>query len=265
MDFSLTTTFRELLLAFTFTLPRLIACFMIFPVLSKRALGGVLIRNGLIFTLALYMLPTVVQTIPDLSLSTLEIAAIFIKEIVIGAIIGFCAAIPFFAIEAAGFFMDNQRGSTIASSFNPALESEASTLGIFFTQVLTALLFTSGAFLFFLDAFYQSYVSWPVTTFLPSFSFEVLQFFLGKMALLLALAVLLCYPVIIGMFLSELALGLVSRFAQQLNVFAESLTIKSAVAITILILYSDIMLTIATNYLFELSTIFNELHILFTS
>jgi type III secretion protein T len=45
----------------------------------------------------------------------------------------------------------------------------------------------------------------------------------------------------IMMFLSDMGLGLMNRFAQQLNVFTLSMPIKSALALFVLILYLPIL------------------------
>ena len=49
-------------------------------------------------------------------------------------------------------------------------------------------------------------------------------------------------PVVIAMFLSELGLGFISRFAPQLNVFFLSMPVKSAVALLMLILFWGILI-----------------------
>ena len=48
---------------------------------------------------------------------------------------------------------------------------------------------------------------------------ESAYFFIDQFEMMLKLCVLYSAPIIIGMFLAELGLGLISRFAQQLNVF----------------------------------------------
>ena len=40
---------KDILFIFTMGLPRIMACFVMLPILGKKMLGGTLIRNGLIF------------------------------------------------------------------------------------------------------------------------------------------------------------------------------------------------------------------------
>ena len=50
-------------------------------------------------------------------------------------------------------------------------------------------------------------------------------------------AIAISAPVVAALFLSEMVLGLLSRFAPQVNAFALSLTIKSVIAFAILLIY----------------------------
>ena len=56
-------------------------------------------------------------------------------------------------------------------------------------------------------------------------------------------------PIVSMLLFSEIILGLLSRFAPQMNAFSVSLTVKSAVAFIVLILYLG---GIVSNYIFDL-------------
>ncbi|MGL4930199.1 MAG: flagellar biosynthetic protein FliR, partial [Plesiomonas sp.] len=60
---------------------------------------------------------------------------------------------------------------------------------------------------------------------------------LGLLNQIISKAIVLASPVVAALLLSEMVLGLLSRFAPQMNAFAVSLTVKSGVAIAILLLY----------------------------
>ena len=59
---------------------------------------------------------------------------------------------------------------------------------------------------------------------------------------LLLASLLLAAPVLLAMFLAELGLALVSRFAPQLQVFFLAMPIKSALGIFVLILYASTLM-----------------------
>lgn len=233
---------REAVTLFGFSLPRLLTAFMMLPVFASAVMSG-LVRNGVAASLALFVWPIIAVDAPTVPLDMLTASALLLKEVMIGFLIGFGAAVLFWAMESAGYFIDNQRGATMASSIDPLTGSQTSPFGVLFVQAITVIFFVGGGFIVLLGALYGSYQLWPVFSFLPSMGPEAIPYFLSVADRILALAVLFAAPVIIAMFLSELALGLISRFAPQLNVFFLAMPVKSAVGLLILILYVGVMLS----------------------
>ncbi|MGV7960271.1 type III secretion system export apparatus subunit SctT [Photorhabdus tasmaniensis] len=232
---------QQQILAYTLLLPRIMSCFVIFPVLSKQMLGGGLIRNGVACSLALYVYPTVAGN-PLPTFGSLELTLLLGKEVLLGLLIGFIASIPFWAMEATGFIIDNQRGATMASVLNPSLGSQTSPTGLLLTQTLITLFFSGGAFLSLLGALYQSYNSWPVAQFFPHITSQWISFFYGQFSYLLQLCILMAAPLLIAMFLAEFGLALISRFAPSLNVFVLAMPIKSAIASLLLVIYIRLLM-----------------------
>jgi type III secretion protein T len=252
----------QIVLVFTFCLPRLLATFMIMPVFTKQVLPG-LVRNGVVSSLALFVYPIAAVHAPSEAFTLIDGFVILIKEVVIGLFIGYSAAAMFWAIESTGFFIDNQRGATMASSIDPLTGSQTSPLGIFLMQALTVVFFVSGGFLLFLGALYQSYQWWPIFSFFPALTLDVVPYLLGTLDRLMGLAVLLAAPMIITMFMAEFSLGLISRFAPQLNVFFLAMPVKSAVGLFILILAIGLMLGYFGDELRKLPLQFDTLDALF--
>ena len=102
---------------------------------------------------------------------------------------------------------------------------------------MVAVFFCTGLFNGFLGGVYHSYELWPATSFWPVIDVDVLTFFVAQFALISQMALLVGGPVVVAMFLSELGLGFISRFAPQLNVFFLSMPVKSAVASLMLVLF----------------------------
>lgn len=237
---------QHLMLTYSLILPRLFSCFVVLPLLGKQNLGGGLVRNGVACSLALYIYPMVADTLPA-DIDGLQLALLIGKEVLLGLLIGFIASVPFWAIEATGFLIDNQRGATMASTLNPMLGSQTSPTGLLLTQTLTTLFFSGGAFLTLLGALFQSYVSWPIGTFFPHIGSQWVDFFFSQFAQLLRLCVLWAAPLVIAMFLAEFGLALISRFAPSLNVFILAMPIKSLVASLLLVLYVNILMGLAND------------------
>ncbi len=243
-------------------MPRIVSMFTVLPMLHKRNLGGAMIRNGICMCLVLFMHPMLSETKPDEALSIYDTGGIVIKEAFIGAIMGFVLAIPFWALESAGFFIDNQRGASMASTLNPFSGAETSPLGILFTQAFIALIMTSGLFLLILESLMITYQVWPVFSYFPQINQEATDFFLGQFDLIIQLAMWLSAPVIIAMFITEFGIALISRAAPQLNVFILAMPIKSAVAAAILVVYVGTIMELARKHMLSVPQLFESLGVL---
>mgnify|MGYP005983831933 CR=1 FL=1 len=177
---------QQLLLTYSLLLPRIISCFVVLPVLAKQTLGGGLVRNGVACSLALFAYPIVAGSLPP-ALDALDIALLIGKEVLLGLLIGFVATIPFWAMEATGFIIDNQRGAALASTFNPSLGSQTSPTGLLLTQTLITLFFSGGAFLALVGSLFRSYASWPVSSFFPQLGSQWVAFFYAQFSQMLML------------------------------------------------------------------------------
>ncbi|RJG42794.1 type III secretion system export apparatus subunit SctT [Motilimonas pumila] len=229
-------TIESVAQTYSLGLPRLFVVFMIMPVLSKRFLGGAMIRNCALMSIALFLYPVTEGSIPN-ELTLSNYFSIFIKEVVLGVVMGYIATVPFWVAQGVGFFIDNQRGAAMASMMNPLLGEQTSPLGLFLSQLLVTLFVISGALMALLVVLIQSYTIWPVGVLYPEFIDGLDTFALAQLDLLMELIVVLSAPVILAMFLAEFALALISRFAPQLNVFFLAMPVKSAVGFFVLVLY----------------------------
>ncbi|MCL6271706.1 type III secretion system export apparatus subunit SctT [Sansalvadorimonas sp. 2012CJ34-2] len=244
MPEEIVTQLKDWFYIHSLTMVRMAAVFNTLPMLNKQITGSAMIRNGIVMCLALFLFPLVESQEPATSIGTLMLFALIMKEVMIGMFIGFIINIPFWAVEAAGFFIDNQRGASMASSMNAMSGSESSPMGIMFAQTFTTLYLMSGIFLIMLGSLFHSYEAWPVFEFWPKVNQSAVLFFLGQFDLIITLAVWLAAPIIICMFITEWGIALISRSAPQLNVFILAMPIKSAVAVAILVLYVATIMTL---------------------
>ncbi|WP_246841041.1 type III secretion system export apparatus subunit SctT [Hahella sp. CCB-MM4] len=245
-----------------FTVPRLLAAMSVMPFLSKSFFGGTLIRNGVVLCLSIFLFPIVDEGYKPETMAPIMYAIIIVKEVIIGFCLGWLAALPFWALEAVGFFIDNQRGSTMASAMNPLTGSQASPVGILFVQTFTTLFFLGGNFITLLGAIYTSYHSWPIFSFFPKFELSSATFFFAQLDYFMGIVVLFAAPLIACMFLAEFGLGLVSRFAPQLNVFFLSMPVKSLVCMVMLTFYIGVLMRIFDDRYLLVFDLFKQLNVL---
>ena len=225
---------HSFLLALSLVTPRILGAFIALPMFAREALpGGV--RAAMATCLALVAVPPLMPHVGSLTAALGVMLAI--KESFLGFALGYAMTIPFWALECAAFFIDNQRGATIGASLDPLTGNDSSELGQLFLQGFIVYVLTSGAMVGLLGALYDSYALWPVLDWMPSFPRWAEGEWLSRLDTLTRSALLISAPVVAAMFLAELGLALVSRFAPQLQVFVLAMPIKSGLAFFVLMMY----------------------------
>ena len=216
-------------------LPRLAGALLLAPFLNVTIIGGAQTRNAIILCMGLFLYP-LVSTQLNTGITWDHLVFLLIKELVLGLILGVIPLTIFWGFQAVGALIDNQRGATAASSLDPLLGEQSSPLGTFMLHGCIFLFFIAGGFYLYVSIIYQSFSVWSVSSFYPVFSIELFDFLIKKLLYSLQLCLLIAAPIIIVMFLSEFSMGLIGRFAPQLDVFFLSMPVKCVVAILFLLL-----------------------------
>jgi len=239
--------FHRWILAAVLAMARIGGAFAVCPALSESMIPGVA-RRAAVLGFACIVIPFIHDGMPPGEPNAWMFSFLAVKEAIIGFFIGFFAAIPFWVAENVGNFIDNQRGATMGEVYSPLSGAQVSTMGIFFTQVVSTIFFVSGAVFILLSSLYTSYSIWPAfpadssCVVLPTFAPDAPVRMLGALDGMLRTTVVISAPVIIVMFLATVGLGLVNRTAPQLNVFFLSMPVKSALGIAMLVIYIPFIL-----------------------
>jgi type III secretion protein T len=234
---------QEFVLALGLSQARILALLSMIPLFNKQLVPR-LVRAAAGLSIGMLVVPVLLPAVHQHAGEPLVFLLIF-KEIFVGFTLGYLLAVPFWAFEAAGFLIDNQRGASIASTLNPLTGNDSSPLGVMFNQAYIVYFLMSGGFLLVLGVIYDSYRLWPVFGWLPPLGPDFASLMLVMLDRLMRLAMLYCAPVIVVMFLAELGLAFVSRFVPQLQVFFLAMPIKSALALLMLITYAATMFDLA--------------------
>ncbi|MFI3271137.1 MAG: type III secretion system export apparatus subunit SctT [Pseudomonadota bacterium] len=253
MDWSSTTQY---LLAFLCYMVRIFAIFRTMPIMGTTVIP----QQALLSLIAVLLLPIFaahINSIPSELSFTLDLALLLIKEVFIGIFLGFVFSLLFWTAQSVGYLIDNQRGASQAVGTDPLSGDQLSPYASLLFQSVAMLFFTSGAFLVLLDIIYESYRIWPVFSPTPQIiSHEMLDFFIIKAGQYMSVVLSLAAPMLMMCFLTDFSLGIINRFAQQLNVFALSMPIKSAVVLFILFLYAQGMFSEFRLYVQDLGSTF---------
>lgn len=215
---------------------RIAPVFYLLPFLNGGNVPGV-VRTPVIAMVALAITPYHQTDFTRVVIS--DILLVVFRETTTGLLLGCLLACPVWIFGAIGSFIDNQRGATLSSTLDPSTGVDSSELSKFFSLVACVIYLSCGGMVKLLEVLHRSYVlSDPYSGTLPD-----LTQMLGFLNYLVGQSLVLSAPVIVVMLGAEVLLGILSRFAAQLNAFSVSLTIKSALAFFILLLFFYPVLT----------------------
>ncbi len=241
-----------------FLLARLLVFIRVLPFMGSTIMPTMVVTT-FAFSLIPLFLPIFLAEMPVQAPSILQSIAIILKEMLLGFFFAFLAALIFWAIMSAGFLIDNQRGNSQGDSLEPLSGEQTSPFGTLLFQWATLLLCSSGAFTFFLTLFLESYIWWPVFSLSPPASLPQLSsFFLEQLSLFFLLMAMLSAPIVAIFFLTDFSLGLVNRFAQQLNVYVLSMPIKSGILLLLLVFYANTLQHVLLEEITNLPMIFAQ-------
>ncbi|VVD64461.1 EscT/YscT/HrcT family type III secretion system export apparatus protein [Pandoraea iniqua] len=209
------------------------------PILNGNVMSGVL-RTAVAMWIAVGVWPYAYGAPLDL---TTPVWTLVIREGSVGLLLGCALAWPFWVFHGLGAYIDNQRGATLSSVIDPANGVDTSELANFFQWFGAVIYLHLGGMTLLLEVMAKSYrVCEP---FGPcTLSVDRVHALLDS---IVSHAISLSAPVVGALLLSELMLGLLSRFAPQVNAFALSLTIKSLIAFAVLLIYFSAALPDALN------------------
>jgi type III secretion protein T len=228
---------------------RMVPLLLMLPFMSRN-----LVPRTVTFGIAAGLGLVVVPILPDSLVVNVDAGLLFViaKEAMVGVIVGFVCAIPFWVMEAVGFIVDNQRGASMAATINPLTGHDTSPVGMLLNMAFITFFFAVGGLAVLLDVIYHGYRLWPPDTFWPVFDLNSGTVIFEQINRLVLLSLLLSSPALVIMFMAELGLALVSRFAPQLQVFFLAMPIKSALGIFVLVIYASTLFEFGADYLRDL-------------
>ena len=228
--------------------PRIAVAFVILPLLTREVVPAI-IRNVFIFSLALALYP-LISISSDLSgLSAVGFIPLVVKESVIGLMIAYTCSIIFWALQGAGEIIDAKIGSTTAQIVDPVLGHRTTLSATFFSRLAAYLFVALGGLSVFLGLLLQSYTIWPIDAPLPVLRWKDDLIFVQRFSDLFAIMLVLAAPVLVVLSLVEFGFGLVNRFAERLNVFSISMSVKSWIAILVIVLALSTMVDYVLRWL----------------
>lgn len=206
---------------------RVLAIFTAAPIFSSRAFP-LRARIALAFLVA-FAAQASLPNQPIVSVNSPQALGLVVQQVGIGLAIGFTVRVVFGAFEMAGQVVGFQMGLGFAAFFDPSTSAQSSAMGRFYANMAALLFIVLNGHLMVLMAVSNSFLAFPVDqNFLQALSAMKLHE-IG--ADLISSAFWIALPVVAMLMFANLALGIVSRVAPQMNIYAIGFPVTLAVGL----------------------------------
>jgi flagellar biosynthetic protein FliR len=222
----------SLLLGFIYPLTRILGLIAIAPPFGN---SGVPVQVKLLLGMLLAFI--VAPSIPPINnIDPISISGIMIlmQQLVIGLAMGFMIRVVFAGIEMAGETIGLTMGLGFATFFDPQTKGRSSAISQFLVIITTLLFLSMNVHLALFETLINSFKTIPISTTLTmGFSFMKLAIWGEE---IFKIGVMLSLPIVAALLITNIALGILTRAAPQLNLFGIGFPITIGVGFLMLYL-----------------------------
>jgi flagellar biosynthetic protein FliR len=218
--------------AFLYPFFRMLALMSSAPLLSQASVP-VPTRLGLAVLLTVLVAPTLPAGATISPFSVVGVLLIF-QQVIVGVALGFSMQLAFSAVELAGNMIGLQMGLSFAVFIDPQNSTQSPIVGSFLSMILTLLFLAINGHLMMISAVVDSFRAVPIGID-ASHTYHWLQLAsAGSQVFVSGLQIAM--PIIGAMMLANLTLGVLTRTAPQLNLFAVGFPVTIIVGLLMLLL-----------------------------
>ena len=203
------------------------------------------LRLGLAITISLLLFPILDISLTEQQTTTIGLGLVIVQETLLGLLMGFVIQLLFFAVQFGGTIVGYQMGFAAANILDPQHQQQIPLLSQF-QNVFAILIFLA------LDVHHMvirvmvhSYELLPPGAF--DFSGGAIPFVMELTGEMFVLGLQIIAPVMVALMLSMFILGIMSRVFSQLQVFLLSFPINIGMALIIIGLSMEMVLSLMEN------------------
>lgn len=183
------------------------------------------------------------------------------KEILIGFLLGLLISFPFIILQNIGSWIDQQRGNNMFPGA-PGSDPDALPLGNFIKLAGVVLFVKMGFLSVVFTVLFNSYLAWPALSIIPPFEQLHMDLIVQRFSRMMESSILYSAPAIIVLMLIEFGFGLLSIYAQQIQVTTATPALKGLAGMLVLMLGAQTLwyvMGIEFNTLVDVGKIFNKI------
>ncbi|MEM7688482.1 MAG: type III secretion system export apparatus subunit SctT [Pseudomonadota bacterium] len=208
--------------------------FLMLPLFSPQQIPP-LVRNSLIVTFGLVTLSLPLNFNPQV-LSASDWVLLLGREAAAGVVLGLFFGTFLWAMASAGEIIDTKSGATIAQIVDPVSGSTQSLTATLLGRFAQVTFVTAGGLSLLVGSVMLSFSVWPMGPGGLVIDTQGVALFEGELGRFFQIAFFIASPVLMVLFIIDLGMGILNRFAPNFNVFMLSLSIKTTAAVFIVLL-----------------------------
>ena len=200
----------------SFLLPlfRVAAVLMVMPIIGTQLVPQ-RVRLYMALAITLLLVP-ILPPMPQVDALSLRSIVLIAEQIIIGAMFGFSLQLFFHIFVFAGQLASMQMGLGFASMMDPATGVSVPVLGQFLLMLVSLLFLAMNGHLVVFEVLAESFVTLPVGQTLEVEHFAIVA---GRLSWVIGAALLLVLPAVSALLVINIAFGVMTRAAPQLNIF----------------------------------------------
>ncbi len=201
------------------------------PILGHSAVPAQ-VKVALGIFLAFVLLPLQRAVIDVVDLRLLGFVVLILQEVMVGAILGFATGLMFAGVQYAGELIGFTMGYSFATTIDPETSASTPILGEML-YTFTALIFILlNGHHFILESIVLSYQSVPIGHLTVSALLS--DHLVALTGSIFVIAAKFAAPAIVALFLTDVALGILTRIIPQMNIFGVAFPLKIGVGLVVL-------------------------------
>lgn len=232
------------IIALLWPLTRVLGVIAAAPIFSHGSIPNQ-VKLGLGVTLTLIIVPTL-PPLPQFNIFSFQGLLILVQQLIIGLAIGFSMRLVFSAVELAGQVIGMSMGLGFASFYDPQTQGQSTAINQFLVLLAMLVFLSLDGHLMIVTALANSFITMPIVV--DGNSINPMKIVLwGEM--IFSAGLLLALPAVAALLITNMALGILTKAAPQLNLFGIGFPVTLSIGFVVLALSIPTMLKPITNFI----------------
>jgi flagellar biosynthesis protein FliR len=225
-------------------LTRILGVIATAPIFSHNSIPNQ-VKLGLGMMLTLIIMPTL-PPLPQFEIVSFQGLLILVQQLVIGLAIGFSMRLVFSAVDLAGQLIGMSMGLGFASFYDPQSQGQSTAVNQFLVLLAMLIFLSLDGHLMIVSAIADSFISMPIAV--SGGGINPMKIAMWGETIFSA-GLLLALPAVTALLITNMALGILTRTAPQLNLFGIGFPITLSIGFVVLALALPGMLKPIENFI----------------